>query len=146
MPIILDGTDSIGDLGDALAAKFTTPTAWTTYTPATTGMALGNASVSASYTQIGKTVHVQVFIKFGSTTTLGTDPNIGLPIAARDMELTTGTAIYVDVSANSAKYMGAWRYGYLTREGGPWGQAGASSPFIWAVNDIILLSLTYEAA
>ena len=73
MALTIDGSDPSGDLGDLLDAKFTTPGAWTSYTPVLSGStwAVGNGTISGAYTQIGKTVHFTARFVLGSTSTKG---------------------------------------------------------------------------
>ena len=46
-----------------------TDTAWTSWTPTTTGWTIGNGTFTAKYKKIGKTVFIRVHFKAGSTTT-----------------------------------------------------------------------------
>ena len=101
MAIILDGSDAVGDLGDALAAKanLASPTftgtpalpdtttvggvasfgAWTSYTPVVSGgWSLGNGTMAAAYCRIGKLVQVRIYIKWGSTSSYGTGSGLVL--------------------------------------------------------------------
>lgn len=90
MPIILDGSDAIGDLGDALAAKApsASPTftgavaipdvrlsAWISYTPTITAASGSFTTVSATgkYCQIGKAciVAVKIDITTNGTAAVG---------------------------------------------------------------------------
>lgn len=60
-------------------------TAWQTYTPSiTSGITLGDGTISGRYTVVGKTVHFTFRLVCGSTTSLGvgTDMIISLPVTA----------------------------------------------------------------
>jgi hypothetical protein len=59
--------------------------AWQSYTPSFVNFTLGNGTITASkYVQIGKTVHLQVSVTLGSTSVVGTQPTISLPISAKN--------------------------------------------------------------
>lgn len=118
--------------------------AWTTYTPATSGLTLGNGTIVARYMQIGKTVHVQARFILGSTSVIGGDPMIGLPITEKGTIESLGIARFQDASSY-IQYGGWWRTGFIGYNT-TYGDITATVPFTWAVGDIIWLSCTYEAA
>jgi hypothetical protein len=55
---------------------------WSTYTPALAVWAIGNGVIEGWYTQIGKTVHYEIALTFGSTSTFVGSPTITLPPVA----------------------------------------------------------------
>jgi hypothetical protein len=142
-----DGTWYLKDISDA----------WTTYTPtwsaATTAPTLGNGTLAGRYKVVGKTVHVQITLQYGSTTSNGAgqirlSPPSGLPISGITGQ-SIGTAVYFDDSAGA--YYGGWaRRGGLATEivvqhsGSPSLQWAGSQPVAAGVNDKHTLSLTYE--
>lgn len=128
----------------ALKTDFST-TAWTTYVPITSGLTIGNGTLSARFKQFGKVVHVLSQFTLGSTSVIGTDPRIQLPVAELNAVPSLGLARFVDASAN-AHFIGWWREGYVGVNGGPFGQISSTVPFTWAAGDTIFLSITYEAA
>jgi len=66
----------IQDLSDALG----TGTAWTSYTPTTTNITVGNGTVTAAYARYGKTIFGRFNFTLGSTSAMGTDPKfLALP-------------------------------------------------------------------
>lgn len=137
-------TPAEGNAAYALKTDFST-TAWTAYTPTTSGLTLGDGTLAARFKQFGKVVHVLAQFTLGSTSAIGTDPNIGLPVGESVAIPSLGLARFVDVSANS-HFIGWWREGFIGVNGGPFGQISSTVPFTWATGDIIFLSLTYEAA
>lgn len=136
---------------------------WTTYTPtwtgATTNPSYGNASISAAWTKIGKTVHVRMYLIMGSTTTYGSGgwawslpageaaasvPGFtGKPIwsaiaAGNDFGTAVITGLLKVDSGGSTFYIGA-----IGNNGNPW---SAAFPHTWATSDEIFASFYYEAA
>lgn len=136
--------------------KLTTPSAWTTYTPTIggTGWAVGNASITASYQQIGKTVHVRVNVAFGSTSTFGSSasPTFTLPVTASSSSASQSGVLFCETG--SSRYMGAiavtstsaataYR---ISSSSGLLSTINSANPFTWASGDAIRFNLTYEAA
>lgn len=56
--------------------------AWTSWTPTWTGITIGNATVVAKYSQVGKKVTVRVSVVYGSTSNLTGDVAMSLPVTA----------------------------------------------------------------
>lgn len=132
---------------------------WSSYTPAFTSTgtppSLGNGTAVGRYLQAGKTVHMQIAITFGSTSTFGTGNfRIGLPgAAASAMEQRLSASVYnsssdedmvgfgiIDASASVVKIKAP-----------PTSSSDATSvdhddPFTWATGDQIRLWGTYEGA
>lgn len=136
--------------------KLTTPSAWTSYTPTVggTGWAAGNASITAAYQQIGKTVHVRVSVAFGSTSTFGASasPTFTLPVTAASSSASQSGVLFSE--NGSSRYMGAivvtststataYRISSST---GLLSTITSTNPFTWAAGDAIRFNLTYEAA
>jgi hypothetical protein len=76
------------DSSTATGLKYSTD--WTSYTPVWgstgTAPAIGNGTLSGLYLQVGKTVHVIIHFKAGSTTTFGTGVyNFSLPFNIKDL-------------------------------------------------------------
>lgn len=135
---------------------------WQAYTPtwacaSGTNPAIGNGTISARYTIIGKTVSVSLRLVAGSTTTFGTGPwTFSVPVAGRtSFQLSVGGSITVFDSSAGAAWIGApWvnegesAVRMLVPVGGS--NAGANvnfgTPFTWAVGDIGKLDFTYEAS
>lgn len=55
---------------------------WQSWTPTFGNLTIGNATVTAKYTQIGKTVLFRIHIILGSTTSVGSAPYFSLPQTA----------------------------------------------------------------
>ncbi|ARX81515.1 hypothetical protein SMD44_00913 [Streptomyces alboflavus] len=156
----------------ALAASNFPAGAWSTYTPAwttSTGSntpSLGNATVTASYTKIGRTVIVSFSITFGSTTNFGgggTSDNwrFSLPVEAEHTPECAGMAEINDASSIGAVAVcrvnlvttgtfqlqnSSGRADAVAMTSPNWGIIDSVSPWTWAQNDAIRGTFIYEAA
>ena len=144
---IITGTDDAKyvtskALADATGSKL--GAAWTPYTPTTSALTVGNGTITARYTQIGKTVHAQVKFVLGSTSAIEQDAFIGLPVNENGTIESLGIARFQDASS-FIQYVGWWRTGFIGYST-VYGDINATTPFTWAVGDIMWLSCTYEAA
>ena len=133
--------------------------AWASWTPTIsgTGWAQGNGTVTAAYTQMGKTVHYRIRFVAGTTTTFGSAAlEISLPVAAISVAGVTGhSSGYLLDSSASARYgvfCIAQSSGTLIVYANSSVNAGQQSalistvPFTWASSDSVNISGTYEAA
>lgn len=125
--------------------------AWTTYTPTWTGSggnpAIGNGTLTGRYCQVGKLVTASIRVVMGSTTTFGSgDYRWGLPVAgalngigpAHALDAGTARRNGVAVIESSTTV-----FVTIPNGGAIW---GASEPHVWAANDQIDITITYEAA
>jgi len=125
--------------------------AWQGYTPTLTGITLGNGSVSFTFVEHGKTVHVRGRVTFGTTTVVTGAASISLP----------KTAVSANFVANLTARAGGLDYAMLpiatttTIGVNALGSAGAYAnrvtlsaliPGTWTNSDFITFSATYEAA
>jgi hypothetical protein len=127
---------------------------WSNWTPSVANISLGNGTLSARYAQVGKVVHFNFKLTFGSTTTISGSPNISLPVTpSKDCifnagALDVGTAWYNFNVATS----GATAYfdllitnsTYLSTTGAT--GFSATVPFTWTTNDAFVLNGSYEVA
>ena len=132
-------------------------TEWTTYTPTINNVTLGSGSTtSAAYAQIGKTVILQFYFAFGSTTAVTGDINFSLPInqASSNRSGQAGTCVVFDSSA-STRYPGTILLSgtpgnafirIATANGMYVTQAACSStvPMTWAISDSIAATIVYQ--
>lgn len=129
--------------------------AWTSWTPTWTNLTVGNGTVTAKYTRVGRTIHFRLKFTLGSTSTVGTLPRFSLPVESHSeylSEYPIGAATYVD--SGTAAYDGvvqrdAATTALLRRIGGsgsPTVNVTATAPFAWATGDYLMLSGSYEAA
>ena len=124
----------------------------TSYTPTLTNLTLGNGTLTAKYAQIGKIVTVYFNFTLGSTSSVGSNPSITLPVSAADIYNTAklfladyGTVTYWGSAWNgdaTTVYLEADRADatYLKAAG-----VTATVPHTWAVNDSLVFTLTYLA-
>ncbi|GGV34269.1 hypothetical protein GCM10010182_67700 [Actinomadura cremea] len=132
--------------------------AWTTYTPALTATSsnptLGTGSTAQGrYIRYGRTVHVEVIIKFGTSGMSAGSGfyEISLPVTARTQTIgrRTGSAYVYDNSANDYEDAGAFiNAGDTTKV-----RLAVSGsvvfnrvPWTWAASDELGFTITYEAA
>jgi hypothetical protein len=129
----------------------------TSYTPTFTNITVGNGSLAGIFAQVNKLVYGQVFFGLGSTSSVGNDGLISLPVTGRSNTIATaiGTYIASDASASTvypgfltmqstttAKILlqntsGTYASGTGTTSG---------APFTWANGDSMLFNFVYAAA
>lgn len=136
--------------GEATGLKYTG--GWTSFTPTYSGFTVGNATVSAKYNQIGKTVHYTGRITLGSTSSVGGSFVVALPIANNGFE-TYGWARITDAGTaylTSAISMGSVNFGFtvLSTSTNYSFQSNVTStvPMTWTTGDEVNWYITYEAA
>lgn len=155
---------AVGANGEMLVADSTAATGldwktateqypWQAWTPTFTNLTLGNGTVVARYAQIGKTVHCEFELTFGSTTTISAPAYISVPVTQKmtgdgtlGWFLDAGTAVYVAYFTNPNDVL--FEIAVAT-VGGTYGGAAAVSatvPFTWGTGDKMWFRKTYEAA
>lgn len=135
--------------------------AWTSWTPTWGIITVGNATVSATYQQIGNTVNFQILLIFGTTTAMGTGfPTFTLPLTASSFTngsgkvVTLGSAMAYDTSASLFFALACWTnnsttVGTLGRPSSDPVQIvglGNVLPLTWATGDAISIRGSYEVA
>lgn len=157
-------------LAGVLAGTASVPTfsittgAWTAYTPTWTNVTIGNATVTASYFQIGKQVTATIAFTFGSTTSITGQIAFSLPVTAAARYTGSGVGQYIIGTcymedAGVSGYTGFFRANSTTTTtlttAGTAGSflnnngANATTPFTWAVTgtpDFFSGTFIYEAA
>jgi len=154
-------------LSGVLSGTSSTPTfsttvgAWTSYVPTWSGVTIGNAVVTAFYSQVGKTVSITISYTHGSTTSITGQIMFSLPVTAASRYSGSGVGQYIIGNcyiedAGIAGYTGFFRSGGTTSvtltAAGTAGTflnntgANATSPFTWSTGDFFSGTLTYEAA
>jgi hypothetical protein len=156
-------TAPIGDAYTQAAAdaKFATTvnfpaSAWTSYTPTFTNLTVGNGTINAAYTQIGKTVIVRISFTWGSTTSATSSPTIvSLPVAARNVGTSYGSGnAYIENSGIAGYIVGPTintstsgvAFNVIGTNGLISTAVTGAQPFTWGVADFFQTILTYEAA
>lgn len=122
--------------------------AWTAYTPTTTGITLGNGTLTGHYSRPGQTVKFRIKLVFGSTTVLTGSPMFSLPVAAIAVRSFGGTVTMLDDSASALKggfYWNSTATALAVRDDAS-AALSSTNPFTWATNDEISISGSYEPA
>ena len=126
---------------------------WQDYTPTYSNITIGNGTVDARYTKIGKTVVVYVQITFGSTTTVdGSVVLVSFPKAIYDASGVRIVGVGSLHDSGSTVYLARWMGdGMVVYENTntsnnsvQWGLIDATTPMTWATGDEIYLTATYE--
>jgi len=144
------GTFEIYD-GVALAwIPLLTQRAWTSYTPTTTNITIGNGTWSSSYAMVGKTVHLKVRFTLGSTSAITGAATFSLPVTATGFgygtaNLNTGSN-YLGVAAISGTTNVVTNVVNAAGTYAVQASTSATVPATWATGHVISLSITYEAA
>lgn len=134
--------------------------AHTSFTPTWYGMTIGNATVNAAYSQIGKTVNARVSMIVGSTTSFTSSSiAIACPVTPKSgVTQAGGSGIAIDASTPTYQYFVACyidddpSFGYInirTPQLSTFMELRSTSnsrPFTWATGDTLAFSITYEAA
>lgn len=132
--------------------------AWTTWTPTLTNMTLGNGTVTARYTQIGKTVTGWFVFVLGSTSTMGSGPTFSTPVNI-GASLTSNTLVPIGrvkiLDSGTQQFFGACNPNTATTialtvesTSGTYNidaAITATIPMTWAVNDAIACFFQYES-
>jgi hypothetical protein len=138
--------------GEATGLKYTG--GYTDWTPTYSGFTLGNGTLIARYSQVGKTVRFSWQVTFGSTTAFTSSyPTISLPVTL-SVHSAQISARYEDTGAQvylQNLYLNDSGTFYLitNNTAGTYlveGSVSATVPFTWTTNDKILVSGTYEVA
>lgn len=141
--------------------------AWTSYTASLTSIgsgtdwALGNGTITVTYSKVGRLVAMQFTIVFGSTTTFGTKAlgltlpfnavtsGFNLPIGQADaFDVSPANTYQLSVNAhftNTQIFFGAYAYpggGAFTT----FDQVDSTTPFTWASTDRIEGTIVYRSA
>lgn len=147
-------------LTTSLAAKLTTPGAWTSYTPiltATTNPTLGTGSTaSGSWVRVGRIIFYRYNFIFGTS---GVAAGSGQYFVSLPTNGTNGAAmpgsmtLLYDSSTGNAytaafpeSNMGADKIGIAYGTGTTYTRVGATAPWTWAASDQIWGGIIYEAA
>ncbi len=154
--IKFDRTNEDLSIGDGSASQIIHMGVWKTYTPVWTNLTVGNGTSSGRYTQIGKTVHVQISVLLGSTSSIDGAVIVTLPITMASLSganfalgivtfLDQGVGYFVghigEDSTTSVRVntlIGNVAFVKLN-------SLSSTEPFTWTTSDGIQMSITYEA-
>lgn len=133
--------------------------AWTSYTPSWTNLTAGNGTVACAYVKVGRLVQVRIKFTLGSTSSVGTIPELSLPasFASAYTNITpVGKCVLYDLSADGVFYgmiipstgLSTARV-FVDNVAGTYAIPGlvtSTAPFTWATGDRIEAMFRYEAA
>jgi hypothetical protein len=120
--------------------------AWTAWTPTLANLTLGNGALTAAYIQVGKTVHWRMSLVVGSTTVVGTNATLTVPVAEVASSIQSGAAHMYDASAASLFYGSSRINSGVIAFISAGGVMSAVIPFTWTTSDQLSAGGTYEAA
>ncbi len=122
--------------------------AWTSYTPTTTNVTLGNGTLASAYMQAGKLTSFRIKLTFGSTSAITGAPTFTLPSSATAARTVTCAALFFDSSATAT--VGGWAFNstinQLLLRNDASAALSSTVPFTWATSDELVITGTYEAA
>ena len=146
-----NANDAIEAIEDVLVPAVN---AWTAWTPTFLGASLGNGTISAFYSKLGKVVTIRIRFLLGSTSTVTSQPRFSLPfnaiaaipIASPALLINSGSGNQIGIAGTSATTHAT--VSALNAAGTYLGIATITNtvPFTWAVNDVMEFTFTYEAA
>jgi hypothetical protein len=130
---------------------------WKAWTPTWNNLTLGSGTVSAHYTEIGKTIHYKMTLTWGSGTSASGDVSFTLPKTISSNNYSNGQPIGTMTirDASAGWYLGMARAGsttvaipilavtsatYVTITG-----CSSTTPMTWAPGDMMMITGTYEA-
>lgn len=132
--------------------------AWQSWTPSWTNLTIGSATVTARYTQIGKTVTCYLRVTLNSSS-VGTSPRFTLPVAAASHYNSANNILAIGYAEDNAVagYNVTVGIHNSTSEGTLFVSKAntypanatpitSSTPFSWGNNDYLNTTFTYEAA
>jgi hypothetical protein len=128
---------------------------YTAYTPTTSGLTLGNGTISARYLRVGKMCHVEFRFTLGSTSAMGLGPQFSLPFNANQGAYgnaggatlyDAGTAVlsgWPFIASANVCYIAAFGTSstYMTETA-----ISSTVPFTWTTGDELRTFLVYEVA
>lgn len=125
--------------------------AWTAYTPALTGVTLGNGTLTAASLQAGKLTFCRGSLTLGSTSSITTTVRIALPVTANPTAsyyAFAGWVYLLDSSTPARKYrvpVSGSGVDFLISDM-DYVTVNATTPWTWANGDQIMWEFFYEAA
>ena len=131
---------------------------WRDWTPAYTNLTVGDGLVVARYQRVGRTVNLHFTFTLGSTSSIGTNPIITLPIPPADgytvLRNNIGGAYILDDGTTA--FMGSVRVQSATEMSvgvhvasathTTFANITATVPMTWTTSDALAISATFEAA
>lgn len=136
-----------------------TNAAWTSWSPSWTNLTIGSATVSGAYFQIGKIVHGRLNVIFAADTSITGTPTFTLPVTSISYPgtaalnilgvmqiLDSGTAVHTGSIVWASTTTAQFRYFSVSGSLVVATTITSTAPMTWTTNDVIGISITYEAA
>jgi hypothetical protein len=151
------GLEIIAGQGLSLSDDQKSPV-WQTWTPTYSNLTVGNGTVLAQYQRNGDTITWRWKFTLGSTSAMGTNPTVSIPVAAhagysalsdyygRANALDLGVAIYPGIceyNSSTNFILNTWNAASTYVGTTPY---TATVPFTWATGDSVFASGVYQAA
>ena len=129
---------------------------WQAWSPSLVNISVGNGTEIADYTQIGKTIHFRYSLSLGSTSTIGANSRVGLPVAATTNSVSgirfiNGGGGFKDATSGGSQAGGCATIDVNNVEpvyintNGAWVAISSTAPFTWATGDELEFEGTIEA-
>jgi len=135
---------------------------WKSWTPTWANLTVGNGTGDYKYTQIGKTIIARFSFTFGSTSAMGSNPTLTLPVTPNASYINTNQRTYLSGDLHIEDNLTAGYNGWVRFQGSPvvlaigvynatvtyTGLTGMSAtvPMSWSTSDFFYGQVTYEAA
>lgn len=145
----------VADSGEGLGIKWADPGTWQTWTPTYVNITVGNGAVVSRFVQIGNLVIAQFQFTLGSTSTIGSSPDITAPVSmvSTTDRIPLGSVTFVDFGGPVKEGVitdvgGKFRISVLKADSTYLGLADISAtvPFTWTTSDRLAFTVTFEAA
>jgi hypothetical protein len=127
-------------------------TLWTTFTPTTSGITIGNGTFDCRFKQVGKSVFACYRFIYGSTTSFTGGFTFSLPVTQRSPSYAPFMTSLIDANGSysighawySGDYVQLWTSS-VNATYQNWAYVTNTVPFTWAVSDSINFHIFYEA-
>lgn len=152
---LVDEIEMNAEVRDTLTAI---QAAWTSYTPTTTNITVGNGTVTGSFNRQGKTLSFKCIFTFGSTSAVSASPTFTLPAGMTAKEINynaggKGTTIF-DTSAGSHFPAAAILTSttvvtcrvFNATAGNAYAVISSTVPMTWATGDVLTVLAECELA
>lgn len=123
---------------------------WQSYAPTFTNLTLGASTVTGNYMEAGKLVHARGSITLGTGFAITGTVQVSLPVTGNGPIVPLGQAGLRDVSAGAYRWWSAVANAanatsFFVADPSDT-RVNATTPWTWAVGDVITWQLAYEAA
>jgi hypothetical protein len=149
-----NGQTLVADSTASTGLKWETPgLTYTTWTPTTTGITLGNGTLTARYVQSGKFVTGSINVTLGSTSSISAAGiSFTAPVTLKASDNSNNYCLLYDVSLEAILgmvvtdttkfYLGCAKSSTSFVE---YASINSTQPFTWTTSDKIILNFSYEA-